>query len=195
MEVHSFRQLTLTRGGKIAKGLWNALMSLLQRTRITSVVGGKLKESTGGITLVIDQPGVITPTFNVEISGIVEPGTFNSVYPTISGTSIETVPAPTLSIATSGGQYVYLKPKWNWSTTASDFAYDFVYVDSIIEVESSEDADPLGPRTGGTRFKILLASFTDGAKTGQPVRASLAGTPCPSGASDGKAMLTPEAAG
>lgn len=114
----------------------------------------------------------------------VEPGTFNGVYPIMGGQMIYQRPLMGLP---EGSAFVYLKVQYALAS-ANSFVYGADFAGASIVVQSSEIlVSPTGPNDTG-EYHILLASFMNGTKTGQPVISSLSGEVC--GTQDGSGMAS-----
>jgi hypothetical protein len=110
----------------------------------------------------------------------VEPGTFNGITPTLGGDPL--TEGPTAELGDSS-RWVYLKTTWLLNI-ANDFVVSATLDTAIIEVKTAEEAAPWGQNSTGVYY-ILLATFTDGVKTGQQTTLSLSGEVC--GLGDGSA--------
>lgn len=103
--------------------------------------------------------------FNVSASGLITPGTYDSVIPTLNGTSLAASPAPTLTIPSSGAFYVYVRAEYSLTASESDFTYAASFTAVTIQTSTSAVSTPQGP--SGQYFYFLIATFVDGSKTFQ----------------------------
>lgn len=177
--MDDFARLRVRKGGKITARWGNAILRLIQRATITSVVGGRLKQD---VTTQLFIPPRFTPAghpFKVHteldpelgLRYYVESGSFNILTPTLGGTSIATTPHPTGALETSGDYYVYLKISATLSVESA-YVYSYSYTAAVIEAASAVPSDT---KTSPASYYIPLAKFIDGVKNTQYVTTSLNG--------------------
>jgi hypothetical protein len=117
----------------------------------------------------------------------VVPGTFAGQVPTLGGVALNAATAPVGTLG-SGVRYVYLKATYA-ITTVDDYVSAGTLSSVVVEVTGAEESDALGPKGPGAtvEFYILLASYSDGTKTGQYVTTSLGAELC--GIADDSGMV------
>lgn len=106
------------------------------------------------------------PPLSVSASGAVKPGLVAGRMPTIGGTRLDANPAPTLGLPSSGTRYVALEIDVDWTAVESTYIALPTVTAVRISVQTSAPSHSDLITTDG-RFKIWLATVTDGAVTAQ----------------------------
>ena len=101
---------------------------------------------------------------NMEVS--IYPGYLSGHAPTIAGTPITDVPAPTITVSQTGTQVIYQELQVSL-TAMNDFVYKADFVAVAIDTAASVPADD---KSGGFYYQ-LIATYVDGKKVpeAQPV--------------------------
>lgn len=143
------------------RGMTGSALSTSFDGRITHISGNEIpaSRSIGPLTVKADYTVV--------------PGTVIGLTPEIGAAPISDVPAPALEITGEGTEHVVIEVTATLNKTAdNEFVRSVTVtaVDLIVESAAPTDADRIS--SSGT-FKILLATFVDGAKTLQAWSTSL----------------------
>lgn len=117
--------------------------------------------------------GSSTSPLFVSQAGVVTPGTIAGVMPTIGGVALD-AGAAALSFSGSGVEYVVANITGTHSITGGTFATNLTSraVSITVETSSPGSAGITSIASGGT-FKILVATFNNGLKTGQSLQGSI----------------------
>lgn len=117
--------------------------------------------------------GSTTAPLFVSASGVVTPGTIAGVMPTISGTALD-AGAPALSFSGSGLEYVVANVSGTHTIIGGTFATNLTSRSVTITVSSTSPGSAgITSVPSGTAFRILIATFNNGAKTSQTATRSL----------------------
>jgi len=104
--------------------------------------------------------------FTVLPSGVVVPGLIFSITPTIGGDPITGDPPPTLSIPESGFRYVILTLTFELTKVQDVYVSAATLESATISITSTAPTDNDLVNSTGV-YKIILATFDDGAKQNQ----------------------------
>jgi hypothetical protein len=99
----------------------------------------------------------------------VEPGTISGVMPKIDGTDIDTLPAPTLEVASTGTAYIYFIITATFNVTAEGYVLGAAASFTVSIDTGSTVPDDVKTST----FYRRIATVVDGVKTAQVVQNSL----------------------
>lgn len=128
---------------------------------------------------------------DVSSSGLVVPATIMGIMPTIGGTALDAVPAPALTIATSGTKYIVVTVAGTFDLKASTFVLPTYSGTPTVTIA----VDTTDPGYAGTHnvasgtFKFLLATFVDGVKTSQNGHGPISAEICDNLKNEAKANL------
>lgn len=143
----------------------------------------RFKVGTGG--------AAATQGLDVGNDGTVVAATIMGIMPTIGGTTLDTVPAPALTIASSGTKYIVVTVAGTFDLKASTFVLPTYSGTPTVTIA----VDTTDPGYAGTHnvasgtFKFLLATFVDGVKTLQNGHGPITAEICDNLKAEAKANL------
>jgi hypothetical protein len=143
-----------------------------------------------GVSLRIHNPpgGIVSSNFIANATGsssiTIGAGTYNGAPPTVNGLLLS---EPRTMNLGGGDQYLYLRVTYLLSATASGYVYAAELLSAVMVLLSALISNPLASQDA--EFNILMAAFTNRAKTGQFYRTSLIGGVRDDGLSHSKGNL------
>jgi len=153
--------------------------------RASTGTGGKLAFKVSGGS---GSSASETPLF-VLADGSVVPGTIGGVTPTIGGDDIDDSPAPTLTIASSGTDYVVVTINSTLKVDAGVYVDGYSAISSVVITATSTDPGDGGMLSTDGEFKLKLATFVDGVKTAQFFTGSKSIQVCDDGTGEARGSL------
>ena len=181
-----------TRGIVGWKKLYPILRVILTKLGIQfSLEGFSAKEINGGVHFkTTPGDGDIIHPFLTTLSGTtlgIEPGTFNSMVPTIGGVPLNNVPAPTLTLTGAGLEIISLK-----STATLTDAHGYVHSATLVSVVAGRTTTYPVDNLATGEYYVTVSTYMDGAKTMQAIETSLSAHWCDDGTASSKATQTTE---